>query len=304
MAKINEVESIDALFSGYKENVNDIINKFIGNTATDCDNCPIRITGVYPLAPELDTIDISTIEEFDSCNAKCCYCHSGNCPKPSREARIRRSRFILDLLRYVNETVAINDRKVQINFAAGELSIADYCDEALSIVENSKNINATIFTNAMVFKESIMASLQSGKGDLLVSVDSGTSETYRKTHGLDVYEKVLANLRKYAESNCEIRLKYIILDDMNDNEKDVEGFLDFAKEIGAKAVLSHDVRYRESKLKTAAALASLAFIRKCIAEGITYRLRDTLAFFSDDIYGYGTGEAHWATVFEKDLTFC
>jgi sulfatase maturation enzyme AslB (radical SAM superfamily) len=207
-------------------------------------------------------------------------------------------------LKYVNEIVAINNKKIQINFAAGELSIADYCDEALSIVEKSKNISATIFTNAIVFKESIMTFLQSGKGDLLVSLDSGTSETYRKTHGVDVYEKVLVNLRRYTESNCEIRLKYIMLDDMNDNEKDVEGFLDFAKEIGAKAVLSHDVRHRESRLKTSATLASLAFIRKCITEEIPYRLRDTLAFFSDDIYGYGTGEAHWATVFEKDLMFC
>jgi sulfatase maturation enzyme AslB (radical SAM superfamily) len=210
----------------------------------------------------------------------------------------------LDLLRYVSEFVAINNKKVQINFAAGELSISDYCDEAFSILKKNKNINAVIFTNAIMFKESIMDFLQSGKGGLLVSLDSGTNKTYRKMHGVDVYEKVLANLRKYAKSNCEIMLKYIMLDGMNDNENDVENFLDFAKDIGAKAVLSHDIRYGESRLKTTVALASLAFIRKCIAEAIPYCLRDTLAFFSNDIYNFGICEAHWATVFEKDLRFC
>jgi hypothetical protein len=68
-----------------------------------------------------------------------------------------------------------------------------------------------------------------------VSLDAGTRETFAKIKGLDLFDKVCDNLVRYS-SKGPVRLKYIILPGLNDNEADIDGFVALCVRLKATAV--------------------------------------------------------------------
>ena len=68
-----------------------------------------------------------------------------------------------------------------------------------------------------------------------MSLDSGTRKTFAQIKGVDCFDKVKNNIRKYSK-NGRVVLKYIILPNVNDNIDDIKGFLSFAKEIGTDSI--------------------------------------------------------------------
>ena len=71
----------------------------------------------------------------------------------------------------------------------------------------------------------------------MTSLDSGTRETYKKIKQVDCLDKVVENLKKYPLEKANLRLKYIFLEGVNDNEEDVNGFYNIVKEVNCKAIM-------------------------------------------------------------------
>jgi wyosine [tRNA(Phe)-imidazoG37] synthetase (radical SAM superfamily) len=171
--------------------------------------------------------------EGDYCNSKCIYC-SLQFSKPSADQTGKRRRFIMDTLRYAADHYDASNLTVYLD--AGEITVSAHCDEALRFVKDN-GMRATVHINAFVYNEGI-ADLPRDGGEIYVSLDAGTPETFAKIKGVDCRPRVMSNLERYALCDGSVILKYIVLDDVNGNAADICGFLDVARKSKAGARLS------------------------------------------------------------------
>ena len=83
------------------------------------------------------------------------------------------------------------------------------------------------------FDEDIAQELHENPASFLnVSLDSGTAKTWYKVKGVNNFDHVIENLKKYSQSAHhpeQVSLKYIILPGINDSEEDFRAFVDFKK---------------------------------------------------------------------------
>ena len=203
-----------------------------------CDGCEYLKPGWYPVERQLTSLQISDSNEHSYCNFNCTYCfvHAKN--KRATECADGVDEQ-LNVLRYVSET--LNHQTLELQFSTGELTVHPHRDE---ILEHFRRYQTTLFTNAGIYHEKIADLMSQGLLSIVVSMDSGTSETFRKIKNVDCYEQVRENLVRYADTGGCIILEYIMLPDLNDNDADADGFIDLAARLGAVVQLSNDTRTR------------------------------------------------------------
>lgn len=103
----------------------------------------------------------------------------------------------------------------------------------------SKGYFQSILTNALQISPIVISILEAGMGKVLISLDAGSSNTYKQVKGVDGWEKVknvCATYSKHSVKNELITLNYIIYDKNNDIS-DISSFLDLCVEIGIKHVI-------------------------------------------------------------------
>jgi len=201
-----------------------------------CIGCPQLKDGVAQSKPQLRRINLSTgIPGGEYCNLRCCYCtYLDMLSNPKNVGGYS----VLDVLSWIVNNID-DAGSIYIDYAAGEITISPYRNEMLGLWKKL-NWQGTILTNCVIYNQDIADLLHSGKVVLNCSLDAGTRSTYAKIKGVDCFDTTISNLRKYAVSGGAIKLKYILLRGLNDNEADVSGFFEIAKEIGAEVILSWD----------------------------------------------------------------
>ena len=201
-----------------------------------CDGCEYLKPGWYPVKQRLTSLQVSDSNEHSYCNFNCTYCfvHAKN--KPPREIPLEEDEQ-LKVLRYVSENLP--GQALELQFSTGELTVHPHREEILAHFEHYQTM---LFTNAGIYNEKIAALMAEGKLSIVVSMDSGTGETFRTIKGVDLYDQVCENLRRYAATGGCIALKYIMLPGINDNAADADGFLNLAADLGAVVQLSNDTR--------------------------------------------------------------
>ncbi len=123
-----------------------------------------------------------------------------------------------------------------IHFANGEFCANKHCDDILDILIKSK-WRSVIMSNMTIYKEKFAEFLNTGRLTYIqVSLDSGTRETYAKVKGVDLFDKVMDNFKRYPLHKTFLDLKYIFLEGYNDNEIDIDAFFNIAKEVGCKQI--------------------------------------------------------------------
>jgi pyruvate-formate lyase-activating enzyme len=187
-----------------------------------CKNC-IALSWVR----KSNTVNRIALEGHGFCQFKCSYCQPYFTIKNTENT-------YKAFVKYYNELKAQNRLSQDFSFsiALGEITANQLADEYLDFIINATKTVPTatqINSNGAIYNEKIAGILQNG-GYLIVSVDAGTKETYKTIHGLDVYERVLSNIRKYLPSGC-ICLKYLFTaNGRNANENDIAGFIEFIAE--------------------------------------------------------------------------
>jgi molybdenum cofactor biosynthesis enzyme MoaA len=203
----------------------------LGDTAK-CGNCPELHKDIWEIEPKISCIQLATGFDEARCNLKCSYCADKgdlrNHSKNNQNTVIETFNQLIELY---------PDNNVEIELAVGEIGVSPYRDEILEIAKKH-NRRVQIFTNATVYIAQIASLMESDFARLVVSIDAGTPETYHRIKGVDCFEKVIDNLTKYAETKGQIELKYIIVDGVNDNERDIDGFVDLVVKLNAIVLLS------------------------------------------------------------------
>lgn len=163
------------------------------------------------------------------CNFKCIYCVEAKMEKNILSGDEHLDE-VLGIMASMKEENML-DPKAIICVAPTEISVHPYKEK---ILDSTKDYVCQFTTNSAVYVEKIATALENG-GKIFCSLDAGTAETFKEVKGVDCFQRVCDNLKKYAQHG-EVEAKYIFLPGINDNEDDVMGFVDAVQYIDATAI--------------------------------------------------------------------
>lgn len=178
-------------------------------------------------------IDMVWLGHFNECNAKCIYCMSF-------EAIVKNQMIkdfgVVTLLEEMLDKKIYNLEKnpySHISFAMGEPTLLKNFDKIIKVFAQAGNINFAIYTNAIKCSDMLIKLLPSEKVNIriVVSLDSGSREVYKKVKLVDKFDDVCKNIKKYAIAAKKAKpnalgVKYIIIPKVNDTKEELDRFFD------------------------------------------------------------------------------
>ncbi|MBQ2644750.1 hypothetical protein IJG14_04155, partial [bacterium] len=106
------------------------------------------------------------------------------------------------------------------------------------LLDNDFN-NISIPTSGIKYSPIIEKGVSQGRVHVKNSIDSGSRETFKKIKGIDAYNFVVENMKKYAKVKAKdynVISKYIICPGYNDNKGEIDNWLKTCSEIGIEYV--------------------------------------------------------------------
>jgi len=232
---------------------------------TSCTGCSELRPGSSNEKLCINTVTLdSGVPGATKCNFRCSYCFHGMNFKKDTHVR---DENVLEILEYLAETETID----YLGYAAAEISVSPYKTEVLKLLKE-KYSKGTVLTNAFLYVEELKELLAERKFSTTISLDAGTSETFKNVKGIDGFEKVVNNIEKYASSGGIIELKYIVLEGVNCDKCDLDGFIAIAERIAATVVISWDMRSVFTAYSEAQYEAVLYLIKQCLRLNLKYFL--------------------------------
>jgi len=218
-------DDITKAFNDFIKLRDNTIEKLNKGEPTKCDGC-IELKLLEPLKSQFSCV---IFNELGICNCKCSYCNY--------QERLGRDTSVdvdfVKLMQLVNE-YGFNIENGHIELCNGEITIHPQKKE---IYESVKEYRIMFLTNGLVYDKFIQKKLENGTGILNLSLDCGTRETFKKVKGLNAFDRVVGNLRKYALYNKGILyLKFIFMPGINDNNDDIDGFINLCIELNVTSV--------------------------------------------------------------------
>jgi pyruvate-formate lyase-activating enzyme len=232
---VHTEESVKSCVEEFRQWLNQTIGLMRSDAPTDCDGCALLKWGYWPIAPKIKWLNAGAGFADTICNCRCIYCNQGVTAFSGSNQHLNS----YDIVRILSGE--FEDSIEWIALADGEITALPHRDKLLRL-GLEKGWNATVCTNALMYNDKITQILSRKGSSLNVSLDSGTDETYKAVKGIDGFQRVISNLKKYAVSKCRLELKYILLPGINDSLNDINGFIDLANILKADRVyLSHDL---------------------------------------------------------------
>ncbi|MBQ8886103.1 MAG: radical SAM protein [Candidatus Gastranaerophilales bacterium] len=194
--------------------------------------------------PFENKIDRLYFHNVMSCNAKCNYCAYTHVEKG----------YKYNVVPFIQELIDkdILSKNSEVYMSGGEITIYPEFEALLNLLLSHLNSRIEILTNAIKYSQAIYDCFKEDKCSLIVSLDSGTKEAYKSIKQVDCFDKVVDNLEKYISASETAKehllLKYIIVDDFNDNKEEIKAFIDTAKAIGIQQVRI-DIDYEKYKFE-------------------------------------------------------
>ena len=196
-----------------------------------------------------DYIDRLQFNYWVKCNSKCFYCYAENNKKVF--ANMIPYNVVPVIEDLINKGYLRNGG--EIAFGGGEPTIYPEFDDLINLFTRSGIRNMRVHSSGIKFSPAIENAIREGALNVVVSIDSACSETYKRIKRVDCYDKVVENLKKYAAANTEgygmMTTKYIIIPHVNDNLREIEQWIQNTKAIGGRwlALDIEDVWYKMNR---------------------------------------------------------
>jgi len=164
------------------------------------------------------------------CQSKCVYCNVGEWMRGFNvaESKIYYEK-VFEVISLAKEKNMIAD-DANWTVACGEITIHPLKERIYDFVRGQAT---KFYTNGFVYDEGVAENLRlNPRSDILLSLDSGTPETFAKMKGVDKFDVVLKNMDEYCENGArpgQVRYKYILMPGLNDNLSDYEGIVQTMK---------------------------------------------------------------------------
>ncbi len=241
---INEIMcSVDDLAENYQKIFN-LKRKYKnqlkkGHPIQACSGCGALKTKVWD---NNDYFNHIIFETNFNCNAKCIYCINEEKAKKLYDFS---QFYVLDIFtKFVNEGILVAGGLIE--FGGGEPTLNTEFEGLVNLFLDNSFPLLKIHTSGIKYSPAIERCLSEGKGDVIISVDSGSREIYEKIKRVHSFDIVWDNLRRYAaaqkHSYRQVKAKYIFLPGINTTEKEVDNFLSNVVDVGIKSV-RFDIEY-------------------------------------------------------------
>jgi hypothetical protein len=175
-------------------------------------------------------IRVLNIADSGVCQFDCIYCTNAGRAGNMSDLSLPDYGDLLDALQ--KQSLIVDDPLIKIG--PDEITAHPKRDEILSVFEGHA---CEIFTNAAIYSDKVQDCLRHEHSSLLVSMDCGTRGTFAGIKKADVFGRVCENLKKYSANGGKIKLKYILLPEINDNMADADGFIELCKDVNAMCVM-------------------------------------------------------------------
>ncbi len=186
------------------------------------------------------------VTHFEKCNADCIYCtsyggiHTNTDKEPYK---------VMPVLRELDKRGLLKD-EIEIHIGGGEPTLYDELDDIVK--EYCLTGRAKMFavpTSGIKYSEMLAEGMKLDFHTsfvlLIISIDSGSPEVYKKIKKVDEFYTVVENIRKYAQiCDYKMQVKYIVIPHFNDTIEEFTRFLDMCQSIGVtKLGLDIDANY-------------------------------------------------------------
>lgn len=158
------------------------------------------------------------------CNYKCEYCSAHQPALKNYDDKFSLVPYLTELEKHG----MIND-VFSVLFAVGEPTLNE---KRFALYEHcrEKQYFLDVFSNCSVFDEKLFELAHTSPVIVRKSFDAGTAATYRKIKGVDRYEKMLENVRRYLQAPyLGLNPKYLFVPGVNDDEEDVMNFVQMCR---------------------------------------------------------------------------
>ncbi|MBQ8887498.1 MAG: radical SAM protein [Candidatus Gastranaerophilales bacterium] len=174
-------------------------------------------------------IDMIWVGHSNDCNSKCIYCFAY---QEIVEKRTTKAYDIIPLFKEMLNQKIYNLEKepeAHVSFAMGEPTLLKKFDDIINLFAKAGNKNFALYTNGIRFSR--MTAKYIKNMNIVISLDAGTKETFKKIKGVDKFKDVCSTIKKYAkEANKtdpkRLGVKYIIIPNVNDNKEEIDKWLD------------------------------------------------------------------------------
>ena len=214
------------------------------------DNSPCK--GCFYLREKTENDKISSvfnqinISNWLHCNCGCIYCARIKDGKKNKITIFpKKSPYydIIPVIKNLNNQKLFVSKNLEVCIQGGDISVLKDFEKIIKTFSelNTIDVNSVFFiilSNSIVYKPIIRELIKKGKCKLVTSIDAGCKETYKKIKRVDKFNNVIKNLKRYCSCliDPKIIIKYILVKNINDNEKEVSLFINKMKEICIKEV--------------------------------------------------------------------
>lgn len=204
-----------------------------GDIPAKCKGCP----NIYETEELTDDLSFKFVDinSFVNCNSRCIYCDVWSAEGFQETSLLPKFNELFE------KGLLKNSSYGYIQFAGGEPALMKDFEKIVDLCLKNGMKRYIVNSNGIKYSEGINRLIAEAKTNLCVSLDSGTAETYKKIKQVPCFDKVVANLKRYAESQKDsqslVKSKYIIIPDINDNLSEIDKWYELSLSLGINFVV-------------------------------------------------------------------
>lgn len=254
--KVNDSPFLAALYNGElinKDLLFELINRWKdkakkGNLISCCSNCYKAEENDWTDENYIDQVYIS---HFQECNSNCVYCITDILPKNRKKNPYKIFPVLLDM-----KEKGILKRDCEFHIGGGEFTIYSECEDIIKeFILTGFAKRLAVASNGIKFSNALFDAMSIDKGVIIISLDCGSRELFKKIKQVDKFNDVIKNISKYCKNDLSRQntfLKYIVIPSLNDEKEEFKKFIDIAKKYNVNGIKldveGHYARYNKYKI--------------------------------------------------------
>ena len=141
----------------------------------------------------------------------------------------------------------------EFHIGGGEFTIYPECEAIIKeFILSGFSKRLAVASNGIKFSKALFEAMSIDKGVIIISLDCGTKNLFKKIKQVDKFNDVLNNIAKYCKnpsSKQNTFLKYIVIPSLNDDKEEFKKFIDIAKKYQVQGIKldieGHYARYHK-----------------------------------------------------------
>ena len=189
----------------------------------------------------INKVEYIIVDHFKQCDCDCVYCSQA-----VFYPNVLQNYELLPLVKQLYSKNMIG-QNLHVEFQGGNISLLKEFNSLVNEFQQHGCKKFTFISNMIKNMPELQQISSVTDSYICVSLDSGKQETFKKIKGLDAFNSVTQNIRELTvNSSAKLKLKYIVLQGLNDNSEELRSFLEFAKSLPHIDCVILDIDYRDT----------------------------------------------------------